>query len=45
MASRMRKSTLVILVGLLVFVLPLPGTFILGGILVLAGVVARLLGA
>ncbi|WP_254921573.1 MULTISPECIES: hypothetical protein [unclassified Halorubrum] len=41
----MRTSTIVIVVGVVVFALPLPGTFILGGILVLAGVVARLLGA
>jgi hypothetical protein len=40
----MRTSTIVIVVGLLAFVLPIPGTFILGGALVLAGVVARLLG-
>ena len=44
MASRMRKSTLVILVGLLVFVLPLPGTFILGGIVALVGAFLRWFG-
>lgn len=42
---RMRISTIIIVSGLLLFVFPLPGTFALGGILVLAGVVARLLGA
>jgi uncharacterized membrane protein len=41
----MRTSTIIILVGLLVFLLPVPGTFILGGILLLAGLVARWLGA
>jgi len=41
----MRTSTIVIVVGVVVFALPVPGTFILGGILVLAGVAARLLGA
>jgi hypothetical protein len=41
----MRTSTIVIVVGVLVFVLPVPGTFILGAILVLAGLVARLFGA
>jgi len=40
----MRLSTIVIAVGLLVFVLPLPGTFIGGALLVLAGVLARVLG-
>ena len=34
----MRTSTIVIAVGVIAFVLPVPGTFILGGILVLAGV-------
>ena len=41
----MRTSTIVIVVGVVVFALPVPGTFILGGILVLAGVAARLFGA
>ena len=41
----MRHSTIVMAVGLIVFALPVPGTFILGGILLLAGAVARLLGA
>jgi hypothetical protein len=38
-----RLSTIVIALGLLVFVLPVPGTFVGGALLVLAGVVARLL--
>ncbi|MFC6770946.1 hypothetical protein [Halorubrum pallidum] len=41
----MRLSTLLVAIGILVFVLPLPGTFVLGAILILAGIVARLLGA
>ena len=41
----MRLSTLLVVVGVLVFILPLPGTFILGAILTLVGAVARLLGA
>ena len=40
----MRTSTLLILVGALLFVLPLPGTFVLGALVVLAGLVARLFG-
>lgn len=40
----MRLSTLVIAVGVLVFVLPVPGTFIGGALIVLAGALARLLG-
>ncbi|MDB9252561.1 hypothetical protein [Halorubrum ezzemoulense] len=40
----MRTSTLLILVGALLFVLPLPGTFVLGALVVLAGFVARLFG-
>jgi hypothetical protein len=39
-----RLSTIVIALGLLVFVLPVPGTFVGGALLILAGVVARLLG-
>ncbi|WP_255511574.1 hypothetical protein [Halorubrum sp. SD626R] len=41
----MRLSTMLIAVGVLVFVLPLPGTFVLGGLLTLIGIAARLLGA
>jgi len=37
----MRPSTAVLLFGLLVFVLPVPGTFVLGGLLLLAGVALR----
>ncbi|WP_275264623.1 hypothetical protein [Halobellus captivus] len=40
----MRISTLVILAGALLFVLPVPGTFIGGGVVVAAGVALRLLG-
>ncbi|MEZ3115830.1 hypothetical protein RYH80_07860 [Halobaculum sp. MBLA0147] len=39
-----RNSTLVILGGVALFVLPVPGTFVLGGLAILAGLVARLLG-
>lgn len=40
----MRLSTIVILIGLFVFVLPLPGTFVGGAVIILAGAIARLLG-
>ena len=40
----MRTSTIVVLIGVLLFVLPIPGTFILGALVVLAGLVARLFG-
>ncbi|MFB6152436.1 MAG: hypothetical protein ABEJ40_11585 [Haloarculaceae archaeon] len=40
----MRTSTIVILVGVVVFALPLPGTFVLGALLLLAGGIARWLG-
>ena len=40
----MRLSTVVIAVGAVLFVLPIPGTFVLGGALVVIGVLARLLG-
>ncbi|WP_255375992.1 hypothetical protein [Halorubrum sp. SD612] len=40
----MRTSTIVVLIGGLLFVLPVPGTFILGALVVLAGLVARLFG-
>lgn len=42
--GRVRNSTLVILGGVALFVLPVPGTFVLGGLAILAGLVARLLG-
>jgi hypothetical protein len=41
----MRASTIAIVVGVVLFVLPVPGTFVAGGLVVLAGVVARLLGS
>lgn len=40
----MRASTLVVVFGVILFVLPIPGTFIAGGLVVLAGAIARLLG-
>ncbi|MFD1599568.1 hypothetical protein [Halobellus rarus] len=40
----MRTSTKVMLAGGLLFVLPLPGTFIGGAIVIAAGVVLRFLG-
>ncbi len=40
----MRKSSIILIVGVIVFVLPIPGTFILGGILVIMGAIARVLG-
>jgi hypothetical protein len=40
----MRASTVVLGVGLVLFVVPVPGTFILGGLVLLAGAVARWLG-
>jgi hypothetical protein len=40
----MRTSTIVILIGAVIFVLPIPGTFILGALVVLAGLAARLFG-
>ena len=40
----MRTSTALILIGALLFVLPLPGTFVLGALVVLAGLAARLFG-
>ncbi|WP_281259245.1 hypothetical protein [Salinigranum rubrum] len=40
----MRTSTLVLALGVLLFALPLPGTFIGGGLVLLAGGLARWLG-
>ncbi|WP_269750321.1 hypothetical protein [Halosimplex litoreum] len=37
----MRLSTKILAAGALVFVLPVPGTFVLGALILLAGVVAR----
>ncbi|WP_336022374.1 hypothetical protein [Halobellus salinisoli] len=39
----MRTSNLVILLGVLLFVLPIPGTFIGGGLVIAIGVAIRLL--
>jgi hypothetical protein len=41
----MRSSTVVIVVGVVLFVLPVPGTFVAGVLAVLVGIVARLLGS
>ncbi|SDQ46244.1 hypothetical protein [Halopelagius longus] len=40
----MRLSTIVMVLGVLLFVLPVPVTFIVGGIVFLAGAAMRLLG-
>lgn len=40
----MRVSTIIVAVGIVLFVLPLPGTFVAGVVVALAGVLARLLG-
>ncbi|WP_255764078.1 hypothetical protein [Halobaculum sp. CBA1158] len=40
----MRLSTIVLLVGLGLFVLPIPGTFIAGGLVLLIGGALRYLG-
>ncbi|WP_199241201.1 MULTISPECIES: transporter [Halorubrum] len=40
----MRTSTIVVLIGVALFLLPVPGTFILGALVVLAGLAARLFG-
>ncbi|MFC7068980.1 transporter [Halobaculum lipolyticum] len=40
----MRLSTIVLLIGVGLFVLPIPGTFIAGGIALLVGAVLRFLG-
>ncbi len=42
--GRMRASTIIIAVGAVVFVIPIPGLFIVGALIILGGVVARLLG-
>jgi hypothetical protein len=41
----MRSSTIAIAFGLVLFLLPIPGTFVTGGLVVLAGVAARVLGS
>jgi hypothetical protein len=43
--STVRLSTVVLTLGVLLFVLPLPGTFTTGALALLAGGVARWLGA
>jgi hypothetical protein len=40
-----RASIIAIAVGVVLFVLPMPGTFVAGGLVLLAGVIARLLGS
>jgi hypothetical protein len=40
----MRTSTLLLVLGAVLFVIPLPGTFIAGALAVLAGGALRLLG-
>ncbi|MFW5939382.1 MAG: hypothetical protein ACOCSD_08035 [Halolamina sp.] len=40
----MRASTVVVGLGVIVFALPIPGTFVAGALVVLAGVITRLLG-
>lgn len=37
----MRLSTIVLLLGAVVFALPIPGTFILGGLILALGAIAR----
>jgi hypothetical protein len=44
-APVMNASTLVLGFGAVLFVLPIPGTFVAGGLVLLAGMVARWLGA
>jgi hypothetical protein len=41
----MRASTLVLAFGAILFVLPIPGTFVAGGLVLLAGAIARWLGS
>ncbi|RMB12628.1 hypothetical protein [Haloplanus aerogenes] len=41
----MRTSTLVTAAGGLLFLLPIPGTFILGALVILAGLTARFVGS
>ena len=44
MVVTMRLSTILIILGAVVFVLPIPGTFVLGALIALAGLAARLFG-
>ena len=41
----MRASTLVLAFGAILFVLPIPGTFVAGSLVLLAGALARWLGS
>lgn len=41
----MRASTLVLAFGAVLFVIPFPGTFVAGALVLLAGALARWLGA
>lgn len=41
----MRASTIAIVAGAALFVLPIPGTFVTGALVLLAGAVARWLGS
>lgn len=41
----MRLSTVVIAFGVVLFIVPVPGTFIAGALVVLAGILARWLGS
>jgi hypothetical protein len=41
----MRASTIVLAFGAILFVLPVPGTFVAGGLVLLAGAIARWLGS
>lgn len=41
----MRVSTLILALGVILFVLPIPSTFIAGLLVLIVGAVARLLGA
>ena len=41
----MRASTLVLAFGAILFVLPIPGTFVAGALVLLAGGIARWLGS
>jgi hypothetical protein len=45
LSALMRASTLVIAFGIVLFALPIPGTFIAGALVVLAGALARWLGS
>ena len=40
----MRISTLILALGVVLFFLPIPGTFITGALVLIAGAIARFLG-